>query len=258
MNFRLGKQLYEHDERTLMLARYMLPDIRVPEKFDFDKGRRPFPLRTWGNDEWGDCVIAGEANQLLRLERVEQRRTIPLDNSTVVERYKQLTGSASPGDANDNGLVVLDAFRDWYHNGFKIGNRNYTIAAYGELDPLNGAELRMACYVFHGIHLGFWLPLAAQGMTNNGVWDYNGESGPHWAPGSWGGHLVFAKKFDKDSFEILTWGMQVKVTNSFIEKYCDEAWTPVDSLDSWRTKQTIDVAGLVSQLQQISSKPVNQ
>src|SRR4051812_46386912 len=65
---RLGKQEYVHDERTLMMARFLLPDLRFSEIWDFDKGRAPFPLRTWNNTRLGDCVVAGEANQLMRLE----------------------------------------------------------------------------------------------------------------------------------------------------------------------------------------------
>jgi hypothetical protein len=67
---RLGKQAHKHDDRTLMLSRFFLPDFHVPSRYNFDKGKRPIPSRVWGNDRWGDCVIAGEANHLLRLERI--------------------------------------------------------------------------------------------------------------------------------------------------------------------------------------------
>jgi hypothetical protein len=254
INFRLGKQDYQHDDRTLLMARFIQPDIRVPAKSDFDKNRTPIPVRMWGNDAWGDCVIAGEANQLLRLERIEQRRTLMLSDQEVIDRYKLLTGSASPGDAYDNGLVILEAMRNWRSSGFTVGNRTYTIAAYGELEPNNRAQLRMASYALHGIHLGISLPLAAQRMTHEGVWHYEGQTTPEFQPGSWGGHLVYSKAYDPDSLEILTWGRKVKVTNEFIEKYADEAWAVVDNFDSWRIKQTVDVTALQHTLSQITSK----
>lgn len=261
---KLGKNEHRHDNRTLMLANFFLPDIRVPSKFDFDKGRAAFPLRMWGNDAYGDCVIADRCNAILRLERIEQRRTIALYDEDAVTEYKKLTGCQSPGDENDSGLVILDAMREWKNTGLATDGRagirsprSYTIAAYGELDPHDGKQLRMATYVLHGIHFGFWLPRAAQGMTNAGVWDYNGETGDDWEPGSWGGHCVFSKAFDENSMEVLTWAMKVKVTDSFIKKYCDECWAVVDSLDSWRTKQTIDVTKLTEQLHSITSKVNN-
>lgn len=257
LKVRLGKQEHKHDDRTLFMARFVLPDIRVPAKFDFDKNRSALPIRLWGNDDWGDCVIAGEANQLLRLERIEQRKTIALGDQDAIDRYKLLSGSASPGDANDNGLVILNAMQNWRTQGWSVGGKNYTISAYGELDTGDRSQLRMASYALHGIHLGFMLPRAAQAMTSEGVWHYEGQTGPEWRPGSWGGHLVYSKAFDKDGHEILTWGRKVKVTNEFLEHYADEAWAVVDNLDSWRVRQTINVDKLTRELSQITSR-VNQ
>jgi hypothetical protein len=239
-----------------MVMKFFLPDIRVPASYDFDKNKTPIALLRWGNDKWGDCVIAGEANHLLRLERIEQRRTVRMTDDTAVERYKALTGAQVPGDDKDEGLVVLDAMRDWRNSGWTINNRNYTIAAYGELKPGDRQQLRMASYTLHGVHLGFSLPISTQKMGS--VWDYTGQSGSEWRPGSWGGHLVFSKRFTADGLEILTWGEKVFVTNEFIEKYCDEAWAVVDSFDSWRIKQTIDVNKLIQQISEISSHPINQ
>lgn len=261
---RLGKQEYLHDDRTLRMARFLLPEIRTPSHFDFDKNRAAFPFRMWGNDAYGDCVIAGRCNQIIRLERVEQRRTVSLLDDDAISEYKRLTGCASPGDSHDTGLVVLEAMRDWKNVGMqtdgKVGirsPRNYSIYAYGELEPTDHGQLRTAIYAMHGIHMGFWLPVAAQQMTRQGVWDYHGETGSEWQPGSWGGHLVFSKAYDADGVEILTWGQKVKVTWNFIDKYCDEAWAIVDNADSWRVKQTINVAELDSTLRQITGK-VNQ
>lgn len=261
---RLGKQGYVHDDRTVMLARFAKAGIWVPDKYDFDKGRAKFPVRMWGNNAWGDCVIAGRCNHLLRLERIEQRRTIALYDDDAVNEYKRMTGAEQPEDANDTGLVVLDAMREWKNTGMPTDGRkgiraarNFTIAAYGELEPQDHQQLKMGVYAMHGIHMGFWLPVAAQRMTGNGVWDYNGEAGGEWQPGSWGGHLVYSKAYDKDGVEILTWGQKVKVTWNFIDKYCDEAWAVVDSFDTWRTKQIIDVAALIKKLTEITSH-VNQ
>lgn len=251
---KLGKQGHEHNDKTLMLARFFLPEIYYPSTFDFDKGRSPFPIRMWGNDDWGDCVIAGEANQLLRLERIEQRRTLPLGDQDAIDRYKALTGAHTPGDGRDNGLVVLQAMRNWHHSGWSVGGKLYGISAYGELEPNDPHQLRMACYSLHGIHFGFSLPLAARAMTSQKLWDYKGETGPEWEPGSWGGHLVFSKSYTKRGFRVLTWGHEILATDAFISRYCDEAWSVVDSLDSWQVKQTIDVVKLQERLGQISSK----
>lgn len=249
---KLGKQDHKYDKRTLKLGTFLLPEIRVPAQYDFDKNKRPIPIPDWGNLTWGNCVVAGEANHLLRMERIEQRRTVPLSEEAVVRRYKALSGAQKPGDDHDTGLIVLEAMRQWRKGGWNVGSKNYKIAAYGELEPGDGKQLRMAAYVLHGIHFGFSLPNAAQRMGK--IWDYNGETGQEWRPGSWGGHLVYGKAFNPGGFEILSWGLKVFVRNSFIEHYCDEAWAVVDSLDSWRVKQTVNVTKLLGQLGQITDK----
>ena len=253
-NMRLGKLEYKHDNRTLALAPMLSTEIRVPEIYNFDKNRAPFPDHMWGNDEYGDCVIAARANQTLRIERVEQRRTLYMVDDDAISEYKKLTGCVSPGDPNDTGLVMLYAMRDWRNDGWTMTQKpghHYNIAAYGEIDPMNPDEVRASIYMLVGIQFGLALPLATRKMGT--TWDYNGETGPEWQPGSWGGHAVYGFGYDPETITIKTWGENVTVTNTFIEKYCDEAWGVVDALDSWRTKQTIDVDKLLSELKQISS-----
>jgi hypothetical protein len=253
---KLGKKEYVHDDRTLMMGKYILPDITVPPTFDFDAPRRPFPVKVWGNEEYGDCVIAGEANQTLRLERIEAHRTVPLDDQDAIDRYKTMTLCEQPGDENDTGLEIIEAMRNWKNVGFYMHTRGriFTIAAYGELDPSDRQITRAASYLLHGVQWGFWLPRAAQAMTEDLVWDYNGETGAEWKPGSWGGHCVYSKQFDEDSHTVLTWGREVRVSDSFIDRYADEAWAVVDSLDPWKKTQVLDVDKLEQELGQISSK----
>lgn len=247
--FRLGKKPYVPDERTLQMATFVRADISAPPSFSVDQHRKPFPNRMWGNDTYGDCVFAGRANQQLRLERIEQRKTIPLKDDDVINLYKRLTGCVSPGDAHDEGFVILYAMRQWKNEGWKIGARGYTIHAYGELSPQNHDQLRMGCYALAGIQFGFNLPWAMRGKKE---WVYNGETGGEWEPGSWGGHCVYGLGYGASGFIVKTWGMDVKVNWDFIDKYADEAWAVVDMADSWRVKQTIDVEKLDAQLHSIS------
>jgi hypothetical protein len=123
-NFALGKQPYRYDERTLRLGLLMAPEQPPPASFDADKGKKPFPLEMWGNDAYGDCVFVAGANGLIRLERAESRRTLPIKEDTVLAKYKALTGCESPGDANDEGFVMLDAFRDWRNSGWQVGKKS--------------------------------------------------------------------------------------------------------------------------------------
>jgi len=258
MHIRLGKKEHKYDARTLALGDF-IQHVPLPSSFDFDARRSAFPLEMWGNDDWGDCVIVAQANQLLRLERIEQRRTLPVRTEDVLARYSALSGAQTAGDMNDNGLVMLDAVKAW-RNGWDLDfsksdpARTYKIAAYGELDPQNIWQLQAAVYFLHGVQFGFWLPETAKQTMNsqNPVWDYVQTGDWKERPGTWGGHAVYSKAYFNDgSFEVLTWGMKVKVTPSFILKYCDEAWAVIDDFDAWRRQRIVDVDGMIQKLRDI-------
>jgi len=247
----LGKKEYVPDERTIFIGEYVRPEVHVPSKFDFDRHRRPLPNLKWGTNKWNCIVIAAQANQLLRLERVGINQTILLADSDVIRRYQALTGSVAPRDVRDEGMAVLDAMKNWRNNGWpletKTGVKNYSIDAYGELEVRDRQKLRAACYTMHGIFIGLWLPAAAKKMVRSGYL-YVGKNGTDWEAGSWGGFLGYAKSYDPDGFEILAWGGKFWASNDFIEKYSDEAWATAEDLDDWRTVQALDVEGLRAKL----------
>lgn len=247
---KLGKKEFKADPKTIKLAPLLDMDFAVPSVYDLDKGRRPFPMDTFSNINYGDCVMVGRTHQLLRLERIETRRTPKITTQMVVDKYFELTGGA------DEGLVVVDTIRDWRTNGWEIkshaGTRNYRIAGFGQLNPLDRKQLRLACYLLHGIQLGFNLPISAQDQTDQGYWDV--AEGADAEPGSWGGHLVASFGYDFENFYVITWGKKVRVTNAFIEKYCDEAWAVVDSLDEWR--EAFDVEGMKTKLKEIGASRI--
>ena len=257
---RLGKKEHRYDERTLRLVAegvFDVPlDVKIPQSWDFDAKRSKLPLGLWGNDEYGDCVIVGRGNQLVRNERVETRKTIPLTTEMVVAEYKRLTGTITAGDPNDRGLVVLDALKDWYA-GWELpiykGGRTYGIQAYGELDKYDREQLRAAMYLLNGIQLGIGLPRTAYDQLRRGqAWDDTGTDVPGAQPWSWGGHLVYAKKFDEGGITCITWGVEVYMTNRFIERYCDEVWAVVDKLNS--AGRWIDVDKLLKYLRDVGAK----
>lgn len=259
---RLGKKGYVYDTRTLRLGPVLEPPptIMVPEVWDLDAHRAKLPLGMYGNDEWGDCVLAGRGNHLVRNERIESRRTVPLTAQQVVARYKEMTGAQTPGDQNDTGLVVIDALKDW-RSGWpltfsKAKATTYKITAFGSLSPRDRAELRAAAYLLNGIQLGLWLPNSAKYQWRNGQeWDDIGTNDWQAQPGSWGGHLVYAKHFDQGGIYCITWGTEHYMTNRFIERYCDEAWAVVDALEG--KSKFLDVDKMLKHLQDVGAQIAN-
>lgn len=260
--YKLGKQAHKHDDRTLMLADYVEVPV-IPSQYDFEKHRKPFPIHVWGNNDYGDCVIAAEANHVLRMERVEQRRTIKMTDQHAIDRYKLLTGCQMPGDDRDTGLVMLNAMKDWRNDGFRVTGTNkksyrvYKISAFGELLPQDDHQLRACIYLLGGIHFGFALPATARLQTKHGVWDVVDGAGPMGVPGSWGGHAVFSCKYDPNFISVKTWGKEILVTNAFVKKYADEVWGVVDDLDKWSKSDHLDIQALLDKLHAIGAKVNN-
>jgi len=247
---KLGKKDHVADPKTIKLARVLDETAVIPSVFDFDKGRAKFPLSPWGNTDYGDCVMATRTNQLLRLERLETRRTVPITEQNVIDKYFELSGG------KDEGLVMLDTNRDWRTNGWDIpthaGTRHYTVDAFGEINCSDHKMIRQSIYFLHGIQFGFAMPISAQEQTDEGYWDV--ADGSDGEPGSWGGHAVYGYAYDYDNVWVYSWGKPVRVTNNFIDKYCDEAWAVVDSLDKWR--EVLDVDKLKQILKDIGASGI--
>lgn len=265
MNVALGKLDYKHDPRTLMLGEHLAPpvELRVPNIFDFDKRRAKLPIETWGNNEWGNCVMVGQAHHVARHYRIEARRSLKITAQDVIAAYQAESERQfgarpqSPGDPNDRGLYVLEALKGWRGLGWNLatGKRArdiFEIAAYGELNQQDRQQLRAACFLLHGIHFGIWLPrTAAQQWQSNQSWDDTGSADPDAQPGSWGGHLVYAKRYDEGGFYCITWGREQYMTNRFIERYVDESWATVDALD--KHSRWLNVQAMIQHLHNVGA-----
>lgn len=266
---RLGKREYQYDERTLKLGE-VLQVTDVPDNFDFDAKRSAFPVSSWGNDQWGNCVIAGRANHALRLERVERRRTLGLTPSDVIAEYKfecQREFGHTPqsaGDPYDNGLYVLEAIKDWRNSGWDVKLTNKSkklttqkIAAYGEINQLDNNQVRAAIYLLHGVQMGLSLPITAYNQWSNGQqWDVVAGNDPSTQSGSWGGHLVYCKRYDAGGVYCMTWGQEQYMTNAFIARYCDECWAVVDDLDSASSGRYLDVPAMIQHLRDVGAQGI--
>jgi len=238
---RYGKREPEFDERTIQFSKYMDSGFHAPTKYDFDKQRAEIPISDWGSQVYNCDVIASQANQLLRFGRIDERRTLPLHQRDVVNQYKRVAGSRRNHDENDIGVSMLQAFKAW-QKGWWIRGKEYKIAMYGEVYPNERGLVRTAIYIFRGVHFGFWLPKAVEGRVDR--WDWNGENGELWKPGSLGGTAAYCKAYNPHGYEVIAWGNPVWVTNSFVEKYCDECWIAVESIDYW-AKSVLDLRTLL-------------
>src|SRR5215831_5724614 len=165
--FKLGKAPARKDKRNLKFATLLRRTApTLPNDYDFDTTLPGIPIPMFGNDTYGDCVIAGRAHQTLRFEDIEQGSVVMINDKDVLKEYFKETGGP------DTGLIVLDSLNLWRHKGWKVGKRVYKIQAFAEVDYKNHTQVRQGIFSDVGIGLGVQLPKAAQPQIQAGQpWD---------------------------------------------------------------------------------------
>ncbi len=235
--FKLGKAKAKRDKRNLMFAAILKAAPKIPTEYDFDLTHKNIPLPMFGNDQYGDCVMAGRAHQTLRFELLEQGKVLDITTQDVENEYFKESGG------KDTGLVVLDSLSDWRKQGWTVAGQDYKIQAYSEIAPKNHNLVKQAVFLDVGVGLGLNLPKSAQAQFQAGKpWDVASGSGS--APGSWGGHYVYVSGYTTKGPMCITWARKQQITWAFLDKYCDEVYAIIDAKDTAKKKKALNYAKL--------------
>jgi hypothetical protein len=247
---KLGKLPARHDPRTLQLAKYLKTDKlpEPPKSEDFSKKVAGWPMMK--NDTVGDCTCAAAGHMIEQWTTYANKPFTPTDTQ-VIDAYSAITGYNPKTGAHDNGANMLDVLNYWRKTG--IAGRK--IVGYVALEPKNQRDIEDAIMLFGNVYLGVALPLSAQRQT---VWAVppGGATGTG-APGSWGGHAVPVVQYDQRGLTVVTWGQLKRMTWSFLDTYCDEAFAVLS--DDWINDKTklspdqFDVAALQQDLAELDS-----
>lgn len=152
---KFGKKPAKRDDRNLKFAAILKAPVTVPSEYDFDVQHHGVPTPMFGNDVYGDCVMAGRGHQTLRFELIEQNKIIKITDQDVTKEYFNETGGG------DDGLVVLDSLKEWRSQGWVVDSRNYKIKAFAQVEPTSRQQIKRAVFMDIGIGLGFTLPDSA-------------------------------------------------------------------------------------------------
>ena len=231
--FKLGKAAAARDSRNLRLKTILKAPVKLPREYDFDAEHAGVPTPMFGNDRFGDCVIAGRAHQTLRFEFVEQKKLLAISDGDVVHEYFEETGGA------DSGLVVLDSLRRWRKTGWIAAASRYFIQAFAEVNRQIATEIKRAVFTELGVGLGLLLPLTAQKEFSAGK-PWTTTSGPGSHANSWGGHYVYVTGYTTLGPTCVSWGRKQQMSWKFVARYCDEAYAIVDALDTAKKRRAID------------------
>jgi hypothetical protein len=234
---RFGKRKAKRDKRTLMFAALLRAPPTLPAEYDFDVAHKGIPTPMFGNDQYGDCVIAGRAHQTLRFEKAEQNKLIGITNKDVLHEYFSQTGGI------DSGLAVLDSLKEWRSKGWLAARRRYKIKAFAEIDRSKRNQVKRAVFMDIGLGLGFTLPDAALTQFYAGK-PWAVVSGKAGQPNPNLGHYVYVPGYTRIGPVCVTWGRKQQMSWAFLTKYCDESYAIIDAIDSAKKKRALDAGKL--------------
>jgi hypothetical protein len=245
---KLGKQPTRHDPRTLLLATYISPGKLpvAPAAAGWTAKVPNWPMMK--NDTIGDCTCAAAGHLIECWSANAATIVVPTDDQ-IIAAYSAITGYNPATGANDNGANELDVLNYWRQTGIA----NQKIGAYVALEPGNHNHVEDAVFLFGGCYIGLALPVSAQ---NQAIWSVpaGGPKGQG-APGSWGGHAVPVVAYDSRGLVCVTWGELKRMTWTFWDAYCDEAYaiiSPEWFNDQQKAPSGFDLAQLSQDLQMVT------
>lgn len=239
---RLGRLPAKSSRKALQFADFF-QFLKLPPTSTYWQKKPPLPLRTFGNNQYGDCTRAKQAVAIQRMERLEQRKLVEISDAEVIRVYTDMSTRLYGG--GDNGAYEEDALNEWRRPDTTIHDVNghpYTIDAFLRVDAGNHEQLKAALALAgaKGIAVCFNLPSAFQAIEPPQLWDVPRDQpliGPL-MPGTWGGHSMWANGYTKQGVILdHTWNIANQVISwDAMAAYCDEAHLIIDSVDSWRQK----------------------
>jgi hypothetical protein len=217
-----------------------------------------------GNADWGNCALAAQSHSLQTWTANAGTEIVPLELDTL-RAYSEVTGfnpNAGPPGRNptDQGTVMQEALGYWRRVGMPVTSADsvarHKILAFAEVDHRSPTELEAAVALFGEVLLGISFPAAAmQAFEAGEPWDVWEDDG-----GIEGGHAVCSARYDGPTkrWWVVTWGREQEVTQAFLDRYLDEAWTVI--APEWiaangTTPSGLDLAGLAAAFTEITGEP---
>jgi hypothetical protein len=249
MTLQLGKTAARPDAVKLTLGNYAAALPTPPAAFGWDYLVKPATWGMLGNDELGDCVIAGGLHETL-LWRASARQTTALSTAAAIKNYELITGYNPSDPSTDQGTDMEAAAKYRRKTGLlDADGHRHKIGAYVACDP---SQLASALWIFGAIGLGIEFPAFAMDDFNAGkVWDVQRANtkieGGHYVP-------LIGRSAD-GNYRGVTWGGVVEITPKFVAKYADEilVYLSTESLTDGVNLDGFKLAALQDDLKQVTS-----
>jgi hypothetical protein len=212
---RLGKLPVRTDVRTLSIGRYVdrakLPP--APTTLDLTSHVAAWPM--YANDLRGDCTTAAAGHMIEAWTGEARGAAVEVTEAAVLRAFDRVK-VVDPA-TGEEGAYELDVLRLWRDSG--IGR--HRIGAYARVSVHDHQLVQTTAWLFGGLYIGLALPVTAQRQP---TWTWTGTLSGDAKPGSWGGHAVDVVRFDAAGLTVVTWGRLQRMTWSFWDRYCEEAY----------------------------------
>lgn len=214
---RLGRHRPVAEGPHLRLGNYLRASLPpAPASCDFSAKAASVLANIYGNDQLGDCVIAG-GHHVVGTETGNADRLFTATQAQIIAQYSAIGGYV-PGDpSTDNGCNVVDALNYWCTHGFADGTKALGWLA---VDATNKAEVQAAMFLFENLVFGIELPdpYVNPFPSGNGfTWGVAGSPDPN------NGHCIVGVGYNADGVIVDTWGMLGTFTFDAIAAYCKQS-----------------------------------
>lgn len=173
----------------------------------------------FGNDRYGDCVLAGAAHEhmLWTMEGGGTAARAHFTTADVLSDYSAITGFSTWNPLSDQGTDAQEAAAYRQKTGIldAQGNR-HKIDAYASLKVGDLDQLALATWLFGAVGVGV---VCADNM------EQQFDAGQLWSGGNLtnSGHYVpCVGRNSKGNFLFITWGKLQAATPEWVSKYMDE------------------------------------
>lgn len=222
--FRFGRNRPVGDFTKFRMARYMSAPLPTAPDCDYTTQAGEALGQIYGNDIYGDCVIAcaGHLFGVLK-ENAEGNRSIFSDGE-IINQYSKCCGFVPGEPWTDEGCDVQAVLNDILQHGFKghrkVGEEkikvDHHIAGWLAVDGSNKEEVRQAVWLFENLIFGVCLPdawITPFPSSSGFTWGVAGPADPE------NGHCFLGCSTNSVGVGIATWGMTGLVTYKAVAEY---------------------------------------
>lgn len=167
-----------------------------------------------GNDQYGDCGVAGLDHGLMSAGIITGTHGNPYPTTDqIVQYYLQYTGG------QDTGVVLSDFLAYVHQNGFF----GHSVAAYAPVGVHDIPTFHFAINAYDFAYTGIRVTAAMQSAYARGdAWDLDDLLSP-----TVGGHCVPVVGYDSSHLYCITWGRVQAITYAAWHYISDEAWAVI-------------------------------